>query len=220
MPDTPRYVGVDMAKAEMVVAARPGDERWAVANDEGGIRALVERLTRAAPALVVLEATGQLAKTDRIDARGLALFAERVRPEVRAVPDEAQQELDALLTRRRQLLEMLTAERNRLGQSAGRGRRPVKKSLKAHIEYLEREVRIADTELGDMIRQGPAWRERDDLLRSAPGVGRVLAMTLLADLPETAGTRKSLTDSPRRLRCQAVPSQGGPSWSRAPGGSR
>jgi len=83
------------------------------------------------------KATGQLAKTDRIDAGVLALFAERVRPAVRPLPNEDAQELDAVLTRRRQLLETLTAERNRLGQVAGRGRRPVKKSLKAHIEFLE-----------------------------------------------------------------------------------
>jgi len=211
------YVGVDVAKAELVVAARPSDERWSVANDERGARTLAERLKRDAPALVVLEATGgyelaavaalaaaglpvvvanprqvrdfaratgQLAKTDRIDAGVLALFAERVRPEVRPLPNEEAQELDAVLTRRRQLLEMLTAERNRLGQVAGRGRRPVKKSLKAHIAFLERELRVADTDLGAMVRASPAWREKDDLLRSVPGVGPVLSLTLLADLPE------------------------------------
>jgi len=79
---------------------------------------------------------------------------------------------------------MLQAERNRLGQVFGRGKRPVKKSLKSHITYLERELRIADTDLSDMVRTSPAWRERDDLLQSVPGVGRVLSFTLLADLPE------------------------------------
>ena len=196
------YAGIDVAKGELVVAVRPADERWSVANDERGVRTLVERLTRDGPALVVLEATGgyelaavaalaaaglpvvvanprqvrefaratgQLAKTDRSDAGVLALFAERVRPEVRPLPDEAQRELDALLARRRQLLEMLTAERNRLGQATGRGRAaaPVKKSLKAHIEFLERELRMADTDLGAMVRESPAWRERDELYRSA-----------------------------------------------------
>ena len=129
-------------------------------------------------------ATGQLAKTDRIDADILALFAERVRPEVRALPDADAQELDALLARRRQLLDMLQAERNRLGQVFGRGKTPVKKSLKAHIAYLERELRMTDTDLGDMVRRSPAWRERDDLLQSVPGVGPVLSLTLLAELPE------------------------------------
>ena len=211
------FVGIDVAKAELVVATRPAGEHWAVANDEAGGRELAVRLRATAPTLVVLEATGgyellavaalaaaglpvvvvnprqvrdfakatgQLAKTDRIDAGVLALFAERVRPEVRPLPNEEAQELDAVLTRRRQLLEMLTAERNRLGQVAGRGRRPVKKSLKAHIAFLERELRVADTDLGAMVRASPAWREKDDLLRSVPGVGPVLSLTLLAELPE------------------------------------
>ena len=210
-------IGIDVAKAELVVAARPSGERWTVLNDERGVRTLVERLRVEAPELIVLEATGgyellcvaalaagglsvvvvnprqvrdfakatgQLAKTDRIDADILALFAERVRPEVRPLPDTEAQELEALLARRRQLLEMLQAERNRLGQVFGRGKRHVKKSLKSHITYLERELRIADTDLGDMVRESPAWRERDDLLQSVPGVGRVLSFTLLADLPE------------------------------------
>jgi len=130
------------------------------------------------------KATGQLAKTDRIDAEILALFAERVRPAVRALPDVEAQELDALLARRRQLLEMLQAERNRLGQVFGRGKQPVKKSLKTHIAFLERELTRADTDLSEIIQQSPAWREKDDLLQSVPGVGRVLSFTLLADLPE------------------------------------
>lgn len=210
-------VGIDVAKAELVVATRPAGERWTVENDERGVRTLVERLRRDAVELVVLEATGgyellcvaalaaaslpvvvvnprqvrdfaratgQLAKTDRIDAEILALFAERVRPAVRALPDAEAQELDALLARRRQLLEMLQAERNRLGQVFGRGKQRVKKSLKTHIVFLERELRMADTDLGDLVRRSPAWRERDDLLQSVPGVGKVLSFTLLADLPE------------------------------------
>jgi transposase len=210
-------VGIDVAKAELVIAARPSGERWAVANDEAGVRALAERLAGLAPELVVLEATGgyetlavaalaaaglpvvvvtprqvrdfakatgQLAKTDRIDADVLALFGDRVRPPVRPLPNAEAQALEALLTRRRQLLEMLHAERNRLGQVVGRGQRAVAKSLKAHIAYLERELRTADTDLGEMIRASAAWRETDDLLRSVPGVGRVLSLTLLAELPE------------------------------------
>ena len=210
-------VGIDVAKAELVVATRPAGEHWAVANDEPGARELATRLRGDAPELVVLEATGgyellavaalaaaglpvvvvnprqvrdfakatgQLAKTDRIDAGVLALFAERVRPAVRPLPNAEVQALDALLTRRRQLLEMLHAERNRLGQVFGRGQRPVAKSLKAHVAYLERELRTTDTDLGAMIRESPVWREKDDLLRSAPGVGRVLSLTLLAELPE------------------------------------
>jgi len=210
-------VGIDVAKAELVIARRPNGERWSVTNDERGVATLVERLRALAPQVIVLEATGgyellavaalaaaalpvvvvnprqvrdfaratgQLAKTDRIDADVLALFADRVRPAVRPIADAEAQELDALLTRRRQLLEMLGAERNRLGQVFGKGKRPVKKSLKAHISYLERELHLADTDLGDMVRESPAWRERDDLLQSVPGVGRVVSFTLLAELPE------------------------------------
>jgi transposase len=215
--ETPRFVGIDVAKGELVVAALPGEERWTVENDEQGIRTLVERLKRETVALIVLEATGgyelravsalanaslpvvvvnpgqvrdfarstgQLAKTDRIDARMLALFGERVRPEVRVLADEDQQALDALLTRRRQLIEMLSAERNRLGQALGSKTKLVKKSLKSHITYLERELRVSDTELAQMIRSSALWRERDDLLQSVPGVGRVVSLTLLAELPE------------------------------------
>lgn len=210
-------IGIDVAKAELVIAARPSSERWTVANDERGVKTLAERLTRERPELIVLEATGgyellcvaalaaaalpvvvvnprqvrdfakatgQLAKTDRIDADILALFAERVRPAVRPIADADAHELDALLARRRQLLEMLQAERNRLGQVFGRGNRLVKQSLKAHIAFLERELRMTDTDLGRMVRESPAWRERDDLLQSVPGVGPVLSLTLLADLPE------------------------------------
>lgn len=130
------------------------------------------------------KATGQLAKTDRIDADILARFADVVRPAVRAIADAEAQELEALLSRRRQLLEMLQAERNRLGQVLGNGKRLVRKSLKAHITFLERELRMTDTDLGETVRKTPAWRERDELLRSVPGVGPVLSRTLLADLPE------------------------------------
>jgi len=210
-------VGIDVAKAALVIAVRPSGERWSVTNDERGVATLVARLRALAPQLIVLEATGgyellgvaalaaaalpvvvvnprqvrdfaratgQLAKTDRIDADLLALFADRVRPAVRPIADAEAQELDALLTRRRQLLEMLGAERHRLGQVFGKGKRPVRKGLKAHISYLERELHMADTDLGELVRQSPAWRERDDLLQSVPGVGRVVSLTLLAELPE------------------------------------
>jgi transposase len=211
------YVGIDVAKLELVVHRRPSAECWTVPNDAAGIGALLGQLRDAPPTLVVLEptggyelavvsalaaaglpvavvnarqvrdfakATGQLAKTDHLDAAMLSLFAERVRPEPRPLADEAQQALDALLTRRRQLVDMLTAERNRLGQTFGRAAKPVKHSLKAHIAYLERELRMADAELGRAIRESPVWREQEDLLRSVPGVGRVVATTLLAQLPE------------------------------------
>lgn len=125
-------------------------------------------------------ATGQLAKTDAIDAQILALFAERVRPEPRPLPDEAAQALDALLTRRRQLLEMLVAEKNRLGFA----RPPVRRGITQHIRWLERRLADVDHDLAAMIEASPVWRAKDDLLQSVPGVGPVLSRTLLGELPE------------------------------------
>ncbi len=125
-------------------------------------------------------ATGRLAKTDRLDALVLARFAETVRPAVRPQPDEATQALSALLSRRRQLLEMLTAEKNRL-QTAPK---PVQKRIAAHLAWLTAELKRVDAELDETIRQSPVWREQDDLLQSVPGIGRVMSRTLLADLPE------------------------------------
>jgi transposase len=222
----PQFIGIDVAKAELVVAARPDGARWTVPNEDAGIRALAQRLSAARPTLIVLEATGgyelavvaalaavglpvvvvnprqvrdfaratgQLAKTDQLDAGVLALFADQVRPAVRPLATEAQEQLEVLLARRRQLLEMLTAERHRLGQVFGRETKLVKRSLKAHIAYLEREVRMTDTELGERIRESPVWRAQEDLLRSVPGVGPVLTLTLLAELPELGRlTRKEI----------------------------
>ncbi len=126
------------------------------------------------------EATGQLAKTDKIDAQVLAHFAEAIRPAPRALPDEQAQQLGALLARRRQLVEMLAAEKNRL-HSAGSRVRP---RLKAHIEWLEQELADLDGELDQAVKDSPVWREKEDLLRSFKGVGPVLARTLLFELPE------------------------------------
>lgn len=123
---------------------------------------------------------GRLAKTDAIDAGVLALFGERVRPAVRALPDEAAQLLDALLTRRRQLLEMLVAEKNRLGFARG----PVKRDITTHIRWLEKRLVEVDGDLAHAIAASPLYRAQEDLLRSVPGVGRVTAFTLLGKLPE------------------------------------
>ena len=211
------FIGIDVAKAELVVGVRPTGAGWTATNDARGVHDVVERLRALAPTLIVLEATGgyellcvaalataalpvvvvnprqvrdfaratgQLAKTDRIDAAILARFADVVRPAVRPLPTADAQVLDALLTRRRQLLEMLGAERNRLGQDFGTGKQPVKKSLTTHIAFLERELGRADAELDTAIRQSPVWCANEDLMRSVPGVGPVLARTLLADLRE------------------------------------
>ena len=125
-------------------------------------------------------AIGQLAKTDALDAQVLARFAEVVRPTPRPLPDAAQQTLTALLARRRQVLSMLVAERQRLGTT----RAPVRGRVQAHIRWLEQELADLDDELGRTIRQSPIWREREALLRSVPGIGPATALTLLAELPE------------------------------------
>jgi transposase len=126
-------------------------------------------------------ATGRLAKTDAIDAAALAHFAQAVRPPVRPLPDADTRALEALLGRRRQLLEMLTMERNRLG---GCGDARVRADLWAHVAWLERRLARADAELAAAVRASPLWRERDQLLRGLPGVGPVTSLTLLAGLPE------------------------------------
>ncbi len=207
------FIGIDVAKAQLDFACQPSGETGTVPNDDGGIGVLVERLQEHQPTLIVLEATGgyeaavvaalgtvglplvvanprqvrdfaratgQLAKTDAIDAQILALFAERVRPAPRPLPDEAAQALDALLTRRRQLVEMLTAERNRLLVA----RTTVRRDLQQHIRFLERRLREADDDLHTAVKTSPLWRVKDDLLQSVPGVGRVVSLTLLAELPE------------------------------------
>jgi transposase len=208
------YAGVDVSKGRLDVATRPTGERFSVANDPEGIEGLVCRLLGKDPALVVLEATGgferpaaaaiaasgiavavvnprqtrdfakatgKLAKTDRIDAGVLAHFAEAVRPEPRALPDEEALLLGEILDRRRQLLVMLVAENNRLSAIASE---PVKKRIRAHVRWLEKELTRTDRELEEAIEASPTWRENEALLRSVPGVGPALARTLIAELPE------------------------------------
>ena len=126
------------------------------------------------------KATGRLAKTDRLDALVLAHFADVVRPEPRPLPDEATRALEALLTRRRQVVGMVTAERNRLGQASVR----VRPRVQVHITWLGEELAALDEELGHTLRQSPLWREKEDLLRGVPGIGPVSALTLMANLPE------------------------------------
>jgi len=213
MATTPVFIGIDVSKDRLDVALRPTSDRWAVANDESGVAALVARLALLSPTLIVLEATGglevpltgalaaaglpvvvvnprqvrdfakatgKLAKTDALDASILAQFAEVIRPALRPLPDAATQALSAQLARRRQLIEMLTAEKNRLGPAPP----PLRKGIRAHITWLERQLARTDDDLAQAIRESPVWRAKDDLLRSAPGVGPVLATTLLAGLPE------------------------------------
>ncbi len=156
----------------------------------GGLeRPLVRALVAAALPVIVAnprhvrdfaKATGQLAKTDRLDALVLARFAEAVRPALRPHPDAATESLAALLARRRQLLDMLIAEKNRLSTAPTR----VQRRIRAHVTWLTAELARLNEELDEAIRQSPVWCEQEDLLQSTPGIGPVMSRTLLADLPE------------------------------------
>jgi transposase len=126
------------------------------------------------------KAAGKLAKTDALDAQTLAHFAEVMRPEPRSLPDEQTQTLAAILARRRQLVDILTAEKNRLGHVC----QAVRTSLCTHITWLEQELAQTDRHLAQAIHESPVWREKETRLRSTPGVGPVLTTTLLATLPE------------------------------------
>jgi transposase len=208
------FVGIDVSKVRLDVHVRPSGEAFAVTRDGEGLAALVERLVVERPVLIVVEATGgfevtvaaalagaglplavvnprqirdfaratgQLAKTDALDAAVIAHFAEAVRPEARPVPDAESRLLAELVARRRQVIEMIGAESNRLKQARSEklGRR-----IRRHIAVLEKELTEIEADLDTTIRQTPVWREKEDLLRSVPGVGNCTARTLLADLPE------------------------------------
>lgn len=210
---TPVFIGIDVSKAHLDVAVRPLGEIWQVDNTLEGISQLVEKVRQYSPEVIVMEATGgyeaasatalavdglpvavinprhardfaksmgRLAKTDRIDAAVLARFGEAVRPEPRKLSDEQTVQLQALVVRRRQLLEMVVAEKNRLSLSHA----TVRPRLIEHITWLENELREIDKDLRDHLQASPIWREKDDLLRSVPGVGAVTSTTLLAELPE------------------------------------
>lgn len=123
---------------------------------------------------------GKLAKTDKIDAEILAHFADSIRPEPRTLPDEETIQLQALITRRRQVVEMLVAEKNRLFMT----HRTVQPRLKEHIAWLNEELEDLNNQLRDKLQHSALWREKDNLLQSVPGVGPVLSTTLLAELPE------------------------------------
>jgi transposase len=175
---------------ELVGGLRQRHPALVVLESTGGLeRSLVAALAASGLAVAVVNprqardfarATGRLAKTDRIDAHVLAHFAEAVRPTPRAAPEEEAYVFGAILARRRQIVEMLTAENNRLGTAP----RAVRKRIEAHVRWLEKELKRTDDDLDEAIQESPTWRENAALLRSVPGVGPVLCRTLLAELPE------------------------------------
>ena len=214
MDQQPSYAGIDVAKSQLDVAVRPTGDRWEVTNDAAGIQQLVCWLKTLEPVMVLLEATGglelplvtalaaeavpvvvvnprqvrdfaratgKLAKTDALDAAVLAHFAEAVRPAVRPLRDAESQILNSLAARRHQVMTMLVSEKNRLSSATTVAVRP---RIEAHISWLERELDDIDKGLRQTLRQSPVWREKDDLLRTVPGVGEQVSLTLLAYLPE------------------------------------
>ena len=221
--DATVIIGIDVSKDRLDVHVRPSDEAFFVGRDGAGIAALIGRLQALKPAAIAVEATGgfetvvaaglagaglpvvvvnpaqirafakalgKRAKTDAIDARVIAHFVEATRPAIRPLPDEATRLLADLVARRRQIIEMIGAERQREKRmSAPR----LKKSIARLIGALEKELTSLDGDIDDAVRGSPAWREKEDLLASVPGVGPVIARTLIAELPELGQlTRKQV----------------------------
>jgi transposase len=207
------FVGIDVSKAVLDVVIGAHGEPWRLANDVEGVEELAAQLQALSPTLVVLEpsggyerlvvagldaaelpiavvnarqvrefarASGRLAKTDQLDARVLAHFGEVMRPAVRPQPSCAEQLLRALVVRRRQLVGILTAELQRRDTIAVNTRA----RLDTHIAWLEQDRNELEVEIAEAIEALPAWREREALLRSVPGVGPVVARTLMCELPE------------------------------------
>lgn len=208
------YVGIDVSKDRLDVHVLPDGEAFSVERNGKGLALLVERVKSFAPSLVAIEATGGFettaaaaiagaalplavinpaqirhyakalglhTKTDAIDAHVIARFASDVRPPARALPDELTSFLADLIARRRQIVEMLGAERQREKRVAIKR---VRKSIVRLIKALEKELDEIDGEIDDTVRSSPAWREKEDLLASVPGVGPMTARTLIAELPE------------------------------------
>lgn len=213
MAENMRVVGIDVSKGRLDVYIHPSGERLALDNREPQHRELADKLRGVGCDLIVLEATGgfelpcvgvlaaaglpvvvinprqardfaratgRMAKTDTIDAEVLALFGEAVKPELRPIPDAASQRLQAMVARRRQLVEMLTMERSRLLQADD----GVRRNIEDHIFWLQNQLDDLDGDLGKTVKSSPVWREKENLLRSVPGIGAVTAQMLLAELPE------------------------------------
>jgi transposase len=207
------FIGIDVSKSVLDGAVRPDGKILTFANDRSGIAACIRLVRKCAPVAVVIEstggaeralvaalavaslpvavvnprqvrdfakATGKLAKTDRLDAQVLAHFAEAIRPQPRRLVAAEQRAFADLLIRRRQIIGMLVSEQNRLLTARG----GVSKDIRVHTRWLEKRLKQIDGELRAQVASSAVWREKDELLRSIPGVGPTLSMTLLAELPE------------------------------------
>jgi transposase len=211
MEDT--VVGIDVSKDRLDVHVLPGGQTFAVTRDAAGLDELGARLLPLKPRAVAVEATGgfetvvaaslaaaglpvvvvnpaqvrhfalavgKRAKTDPIDAGMIAQFVAATNPEIRPLPDEETRALADLVTRRRQIIHMITAEKQREKRAPNRTRKSIVRLLKA----LEKELSSLDQDIDDAVRGSPAWREKQDLLSTVPGVGTVISRTILAELPE------------------------------------
>jgi transposase len=207
-------VDVSKDTLDVCIEAGEGEVLYRLAYDANGVGEVCALLGAQLPELIVLEATGgletrlaselvaqgfavavvnprqvrdfarckgELAKTDRLDARVLCAFARAIRPAARGIPDAATRELAELLARRRQLVEMRAQESQRVYTAATKA---AQKSLKAHIAWLDKRIDEIDGELRGRLRESPAWRAKDDLLRSIPGIGDVNSFTMMARCPE------------------------------------
>ena len=201
MEREPSYVGIDVSKAKVDVAVRPTGQRWVVSYDETGVEELVVQMVDLDPALVLLEASGGLELPlvaalaaaalpvvvvnprqvrDFARATGTLAKTDAVRPSVRPLRDAETQVLNSLVARRHQMMTMLVSEKNRLGTAIS----AVRPRIEAHIAWLEQELKDLDEGLRQTLLRSPVWREKDDLLRTVPGVGEQVSLTLLAYLPE------------------------------------
>lgn len=231
-------VGIDVAKDRLDVAVRPSGEAFPIARTAAGLDALIERLKPLTPYLVVLEASGgfetvvaaslaaaglpvlvvnpaqvrsfakalgQRAKTDPIDAAVIAHFAEATRIAPRPLPDEATRYLADLVARRRQIVEMIGAERQREKRATPR----LKKSIARLVKALEKEFSSLNDDIDDAVRGTPAWAEKEDLLASVPGVGPIVARTLMPSCPNSAASTASRSrPSPGLRRSRVNPANG------------
>lgn len=207
-------VGIDVSKDHLDVHLRPSGEYFHLARDAEGLDELLRHLAPLSPQVIALEATGgfesivaahlsaaglpviivnpvqvrrfaqalgKRAKTDPIDAAVIAHFADATNPTIRDLPDEATRLLRELLARRRQIVQMIVAERNRARMLTAP---QLKKSVGRLLKALQHELAALDKEIDDDVRKTPLWREKEDLLRSVPGVGPTIARTILGELPE------------------------------------
>lgn len=207
------YVGVYVSKASLDIHIRPEGMQWQTRNDAEGIVGMLSRLQSFQVDLVVMEATGgreqetanllvaagyrlavvnprqikdfgkstgKLAKSDKLDASVIAHYAEAIKPAIQHVVDKQGKALQELGRRRKQLVEMITAEKNRSGTAKSK----VLESIHAHIAWLKKELNEIDDELEDEIKKHPEWREKDEILRSVPGVGPVTSIVLISSMPE------------------------------------